>query len=79
MKRRIVSILLTRSHGIRTADRLRQFFRRLVRHRVGCGFSGRRSGRGEHRLDCEGALEGVTLTLGTSGTYAPFPTMLMTV
>lgn len=72
MKRRIVSILLT---GAMVSALL-----------AGCGSSSEDSsdtasdaasqeGAAEEEstgLDCEGALEGVTLTLGTSGTYAPF-------
>ncbi len=72
MKRRIVSILLT---GAMVSALL-----------TGCGSSSEDSsdtapdvasqeGTAEEKstgLDCEGALEGVTLTLGTSGTYAPF-------
>lgn len=72
MKRRIVSILLT---GAMVSALL-----------AGCGSSSEDSsdtasdaasqeGTAEEEstgLDCEGALEGVTLTLGTSGTYAPF-------
>ncbi|WP_242957948.1 ABC transporter substrate-binding protein [Lachnoclostridium sp. An118] len=72
MKRRIVSILLT---GAMVSALL-----------AGCGSSSEDSSdtasdassqedtasEESTGLDCEGALEGVTLTLGTSGTYAPF-------
>ena len=72
MKKRIVSILLT---GAMVSALL-----------AGCGSSSddasgaasdtsaedSGSEKGSTGLDCEGALDGVTLNLGTSGTYAPF-------
>ena len=72
MKRRIISILLT---GAMVSALL-----------AGCGSSSddasgaasdtsaedSRSEKGSTGLDCEGALDGVTLNVGTSGTYAPF-------
>ena len=72
MKRRIISILLT---GAMVSALL-----------AGCGSSSddasgaasdtsaedSGSEKGSTGLDCEGALDGVTLNVGTSGTYAPF-------
>lgn len=71
MKKRLLSILLT---GVMASALL-----------AGCGSSDQKTSDDKEKsssqsdssekstgLDCEGALDGVTLTLGTSGTYAPF-------